>query len=343
MFSGNYHTPHGTSTADNTIERFWDKFINILEKQGIGESFLRWDVIRAEQYLKAYPGKKLAQHSAPDVNGYLEKLGRNEGLKDWQFRQAVDAIRNLFLIAGVDRITGVDWNYWRDSAKTLPVNHATLAREPLPLNPDQTPVSGKNFKEKKNAQSVLDDIRRVHQQMVERLVAEIRRRGYSIRTEQAYEAWMCRFIAFHGNRNPVDLGAREIVAFLEHLAVKGNVAASTQNQALNALIFLYKQVLEQPLEQLEEFARAKRPQRLPVVLERGEVKGLLDHLDGIQFLMASLLYGTGMRLMECVRLRVQDVDFNYHQLVVRDAKGQKDRVVPFPKRLEQSVREQINT
>ncbi len=148
MFSGNYHTPHATSTNSETIKRFWDRFINISVKQGVGESYLRWYVIRAEQYLKANPGKKLAQHSADDVNAYLKNLGRNETLKDWQFRQTVDAIRNLFLTAGVDRVEGVDWNYWQDSAKTLTVNHATLAREPLPEHPDHVPVSGKNFKKK---------------------------------------------------------------------------------------------------------------------------------------------------------------------------------------------------
>ncbi len=331
------------STARNQdrVARFWDEFIKNTEKQGVVEPFLRWHVLRAEQYLKAFPDKKLALHTAGDINAYLEHMGRNTDLKEWQLRQTVDAIRNLFVTAGIEDVDGVDWNYWKDSAKTLPVTHATLAREPVTEVLDGTPVTGKNLKDKQNAPSSLDDIRILHPQILERLVAEIRLRSYSIRTERAYEAWVCRFIAFHGKRNPVDLGGREVAAFLEHLAVKGNVAASTQNQALNALIFLYKQVLEKPLGELEEFARAKRPKRLPVVLERSEVKALLDNLDGIQQLMASLLYGTGMRLMECVRLRVQDVDFNYHQLLVRDAKGQKDRVVPFPKRLAQPVREQL--
>jgi len=134
---------------------------------------------------------------------------------------------------------------------------------------------------------------------------------------------------------------RRIVAFLEDLAVRGNVAASTQNPALNALAFLYKEVLGQSLGELGDFAHAKRPKRLPVVLSRVEIRQLLDYLQGTQHLMAALLYGTGMRLMECVRLRIQDVDFRYHQFVVRDGKGQKDRVVPLPKRLEQPLREHL--
>jgi integron integrase len=176
---------------------------------------------------------------------------------------------------------------------------------------------------------------------MERLAAEIRRRKYSIRTEQIDESWACRFILFCGGRDPSEVGADRIVAFLEDLAVRGQVWASTQNQALNALLFPYKQVLGQAVNELGDFTRAKRPRRLPVVLSRGEVTRLLEPLDGMPHLIAALLYGTGMRLMECVRLRVQYVDFQYHQIVVRDGKGQKDRVVPLPKRLEQPLTEHL--
>lgn len=170
------------------------------------------------------------------------------------------------------------------------------------------------------------------------MVAEIRRRKYSIRTEQAYESWVCRFILFCGNADPAAVGVDRLRAFLEDLAVRGNVSASTQSQALNALVFLYKQVLGRSLDELGDFPRAKRPKRLPVVLERSEVARLLTEIEGTQHLMAGLLYGTGMRLMECVRLRVQDVDLRYHQVGVRDGKGQKDRVVPLPDRLEEPLR-----
>ena len=149
---------------------------------------------------------------------------------------------------------------------------------------------------------------------MERLIAEIRRRKYSTRTEQAYESWVCGFILFCGKRDPAELGAERIRGFLEDSAVRGNVSASTQSQALNALAFLYKQVLGQSLDGLGDFARAKRPKRLPVVPDRSEVGRLLSGIEGIQHLIAALLYGTGMRLMECVRLRVQDVDFHYHQI-----------------------------
>jgi len=157
----------------------------------------------------------------------------------------------------------------------------------------------------------------------------MRRRAYSIRTEQAYEGWATRFIAFCHNADPRACGGNEIVSFLQDLAVRRKVAASTQNQALNALVFLYEHVLSQPLGELTGFVRARHPKRLPVVLTRLEAGTLLNRLEGTHWLMVALLHGTGMRLMEGVRLRVKDIDFGYRQITVRDGKGQKDRVVPL--------------
>lgn len=330
-----------TNAASTKIsaDRFWDKFIAGLLKQGVKETEARWCVLRAEQYIRAFPDKRLADHTVDDVREYLESVGLHDNLTDWQFVQAVSAIQNLLRTAKAPVVEEVDWAYWRDSARTLTPDHPTVAREGGQSGDEV--VSGEQFKEKRNKASFLDAIRSDHVQLLERLAAEIRRRKYSIRTEQAYEAWVCRFIAFCDNRDPVKLSAKQVVSFLEDLAVRGNVAASTQNQALNALVFLYKQVLDRPLNELDGFTRAKRPKRLPVVLARGEVARLLERLNGIQYLMAALLYGTGMRLMECVRLRVQDIDFQYNQIVVRDGKGQKDRVVPLPKRLEPALKEQL--
>lgn len=142
--------------------------------------------------------------------------------------------------------------------------------------------------------------------------------------------WIKRFILFHGKRHPRELGAREVEAFLSDLAVNGHVAAATQNQALSALLFLYREVLEVELPWLDNLTRAKPSQRLPVVLTPAEVRAVLDRMDGVYGLMARLLYGTGMRLMECVRLRVKDVDFGRNEIVIRDGKGAKDRVTMLP-------------
>jgi integron integrase len=158
----------------------------------------------------------------------------------------------------------------------------------------------------------------------------IRARHYSIRTEQSYTQWVKRFILFHGKRHPKELGENEVVAFLTHLAVKRQVSPSTQNQALNALVFLYRHVLDQPLGDIIGAVRAKRPERLPVILTRTEVRQLFANLDGPHWLPACLLYGSGLRLMECLRLRVKDLDFDHRAITVRCGKGGKDRVVTLP-------------
>ncbi|HKU80174.1 MAG TPA: integron integrase [Rhodanobacteraceae bacterium] len=160
--------------------------------------------------------------------------------------------------------------------------------------------------------------------------ARMRRLGLSIRTEEVYVGWVRRFILANAKRHPRDMGAREVERFLTGLAVHGHVSASTQNQALSALLFLYREVLQQELPWMDGIHRAKRPKRLPVVLSREEVAALLGEMEGVTWLMASLLYGAGLRLMECMRLRIQDVDFVRHEITVRQGKGGKDRRTMLP-------------
>ena len=169
----------------------------------------------------------------------------------------------------------------------------------------------------------------------------LRTRHYSIRTEEAYVDWARRFILFHGKRHPRDMGVAEVEAFLSHLAVERHVSASTQNQAKAALLYLYKQVLEIDLPWLNEVVQAKRPKRLPVVLTPTEVRELLLHMDGTTGLIAQLLYGTGMRLLEALRLRVKDVEFARREIVVREGKGNKDRVTVLPENLMAPLQAQL--
>lgn len=166
--------------------------------------------------------------------------------------------------------------------------------------------------------------------LLDRLHNRIRVKHYSIRTEEQYVHWVKRFIHFHGKRHPETMGAREVEAFLNHLTVEGRVSASTQNQAKSALLFLYKEVLGKELPWLENVASAKRPARVPVVLTRKEVDAVLSRLEGVAALAAWLMYGTGMRVMECLRLRVKDVDFARWEIVIRSGKGSKDRVTVLP-------------
>jgi len=177
---------------------------------------------------------------------------------------------------------------------------------------------------------LLDQVRRV-----------LRMRHYSLRTEQVYVGWIRRFILANGKRHPADMGAAEVEGFLSQLAVQGQVAASTQNQALSALLFLYREVLQVKLPWLDGVIRAKRPARVPVVLSRDEVGRLLAHMDGRPWLLASLLYGAGLRLMEALRLRVKDVDFDRGEITVRDGKGGKDRHTMLPRALAEPLRREV--
>ncbi len=166
-------------------------------------------------------------------------------------------------------------------------------------------------------------------------------RHYSIRTERTYGHWVKRFIAFHGMRHPREMGAPEVTAFLSSLATERNVAAATQNQALSAILFLYQQVLGVELPWLDEVRRAKKPRRLPTVMSQAEVRSLLAHIEGTHGLLARLLYGTGMRLMEGVRLRVKDLDLERREIIVRSGKGGRDRVTIVPEALLGPLREHL--
>ena len=178
--------------------------------------------------------------------------------------------------------------------------------------------------------SLVDETRRV-----------LRLRHYSIRTEESYVHWIRRFIRFSGGRHPREMGHPEIEAFLSHLAVDRNVAASTQNQALNAIVFLYKRVLDREIGDLGVIVRAKKPRKLPVVLTRSEVMELLSRLDGVPRLAAGLMYGAGLRLMETVRLRAKDLDLERGELMVRNGKGGRDRITVLPTRLVGPLRDQL--
>jgi len=177
--------------------------------------------------------------------------------------------------------------------------------------------------------------------LLDRFRAALRLRHYSYRTEQSYAQWVKRFIVFHDMKHPKDLGKDAVGKFLTHLAVEGNVSSSTQNQALSALVFLYKDVLKAPFGFLDDLERAKPSDHLPVVFTPEEARKVLSYLDGDAWLKAGLLYGAGLRLMECVRLRVKDIDFDGRRLFVRDGKGAKDRATLLPEALMEPLQRQL--
>lgn len=178
-----------------------------------------------------------------------------------------------------------------------------------------------------------------------RLLDQVRKaiqvRHYSIRTEQAYVHWVKRYIYFHNKKHPKEMGDADISAFLSYLASVKNVSASTQNQVLNALVFLYRKVLDIEVGVFKDLERAKKPKRLPVVLTHDEANEILSHIDGMTGVMARMLYGSGLRLMECVRLRIKDIDFKYKHILIRDGKGKKDRYTLLPETLIEPLKKAI--
>ena len=323
-------------SVPDAASRFFINYLNCLTKASIPEKKRRWYVKRVENFIKAQNGRKIKGLSGQDIQRYFEMIGRHQRLPGWQFYQCIDAIRILYcdqLKTGAAQ--DVDWNYWLGSARQLEIDHPTTARQ---LSPDELSY----IKERKD-DGPLNQTRQTHHDLLVRFTTEIRRRGYAYRTEQSYEQWICRFILFCKNVSPETVGSHEVRAYLEYLVIRRHVSASTQNQALNALAFLFKQVLGKELGELETFARSKRPKTLPVVLSCAEVGALLMRLDGLHKLIASLLYGTGMRLLECLRLRVQDIDFDYQRIHIHRAKGGKDRYVPLPATLVDALRKQIDT
>lgn len=314
---------HVADDLQHAIERFWHNYLSILEKFAIPQRSRRWYRRHVEMYIIAHDELKLAQHLPDHVDKYLTAKGRLDNLEEWRFRQIADALRLLFCeLIRPSWARDYDWYRWKAFARELAPDHPTLMRDgssTLAVPPSSNPLVRK-FRSKYSPTHLA-------------FIKTIRVRNMATRTEASYEQWICRFLAFLQWPDIEDAQNHHIKKFLEHLAVNRKVAAATQKVALNALIFLFREVLGRNTEELGGFTRASSHRRLPTVLSKNEMKLLLQEIHGQSQLMASLMYGTGMRLMECIRLRVQDIDFDYQQITVRQGKGNKDRVVPLPKKL----------
>ena len=320
--------------------RFWDKFIVKTTSYNINPNVARWYVRHAEAYIKAC-SKRLATHSAADVDHYLKEKSRSRLLHDWQFQQIVLSLQILFVeMVKTPWAEQFPWDDWIERSSSLENNHPTVARDYLQTLPGSPQKESPTMQP--GRKGAYKNIVEQYPRYIESMVRSIRVMHYSYRTEESYLQWLLRFIQYNSLADPATYTEQHIVAFLEYLAVHRKVSASTQAQALNALVYFYRNVLGKEPSDNIQFARAKKPSRLPVVLSKDEVNTLFAAIENPQFLlMARLLYGCGMRLMECMRLRVLDVDFDYRQILIRAAKGKKDRVAPIPEKLIQTLKEHL--
>jgi len=312
------------------------RYLTLVYKSGIPAEERKWYLHWIKEFALYLNNIPLQNCSAADVNNFLDTLSKNSNIEIWQVEQAKSALRLLcreFLKLS-----------WATPPSPKPGPSPTI---PSPAGTDIIPVHPRPPVVKGTPQGEISHEGHRHEvpgqadHIIKKLRTEIRYLHYSIRTEQTYMQWVRRFMQFH-KRNPVEhLSSADVRSYLEYLAVNRKVSASTQNQALNALVFLFEHVLKKELGVIGEFTRAKRPIRIPVVLSREEVNKLLSALPRPYSLMAGLLYGSGLRLMECVRLRVKDIDFAQNQIVIRDGKGQKDRITMLPKRFHEALKKQM--
>jgi len=346
---------------NENISRFWEDFTAKSIAYGVNPDSVRWFVRYAELYIKAMPDQRLTTHSAQNVEQYFQGKGRNKFLKDWQYKQLVTSLKILFVyVIESPWASSFPWQRWIDNRSVQNTTTAPstalydteyptgFTRKSLDNNGTDTILNAQGEALPVNQpltsnDGLGDQLAKRFPHHVTRLVAEIRLRHYSIRTEQAYLGWLARFVFFNDMADPENLNDSTIKAFLEYLVINRGVSRSTQSQALNALVFFYKHILNRENIDCGNFAQSKKPRRLPVVLTRDETKNLLMSINNpTQQLMANMLYGCGLRLMECVRLRVLDIDFGYQQIVVRNAKGKKDRIVPLPHSLNDSLSNQVS-
>ena len=322
---------------DDAYLQFWNKYRLNTKAYGVSDADHRLYINHVQMFITAHLGRRLKHLEAADVFGYLAGIAGQRKLEAKQFEQLVESLKILFIES-----IAADWAFefpW----DTLSFSTDSSSEFTVELKSQDKHVHLSGVQVSSSERSVVEIAAGLFPALFDRFVVEIRMRQYSIRTEQAYAGWIARFLVFHKFKLDSEINVSHIVPFLEYLVVKRNVAASTQSLALNALVFMYRHVLKINVEDLGGFKRSKKPKRLPVVLSRSEIKYLLKGVNHkTHRIMAGLLYGAGMRLMECVRLRVCDVDFEYQTILIREGKGKKDRIVPLPQCLIEPLKNQID-
>ena len=304
------------------VKKFWDSYRQAAITSGVPAKNVEWFVKWAEKFAVATKSRPLRERSVADIRKFLFELSIQRSIQSWQVLQAEEAL--VFLYEGFFKLD-LGLNTVRP---LVPVSGTSNLNFNAP----------RQFKDR--ALSKTEEKGR-YAEYYKRFRSAMRVRHYSIRTERAYEQWVGRLLSFYKGKSPDKLDADDIQGYLNYLAEKRKVAASTQNQALNAIVFFFKEVLKRDPGDFSDFIRAKQSLNVPEVLTRSEIERLLDAMTGVNQLMAGLLYGAGLRLMECIRLRVKDVDFETRRLTVRNGKGRKDRVTMLPERFQPLLEQQL--
>ena len=304
------------------VKKFWDSYRQAAIVSGVpakdAVGFVKW----AEKFAAEAKDKPIRKRSVADIRKFLFELSIQRSIQPWQVQQAEEAL--VFLYDGFLKLDlGLE--------KVRPL----LPRPGISIPNFNAP---RQFKDRVLSKA---EEKAGYGELYSRLRSAMRIRHYSIRTERAYEQWVGRLFSFYKVKPADSINADDIQNYLNYLAEERKVAASTQNQALNAIVFFFREVLKREPGDFSDFVRAKRPAHVPEVLTRPEVESLLDAMTGVNQLMAGLLYGAGLRLMECIRLRVKDVDFETRRITIRDGKGRKDRVTMLPERFLDLLKEQL--
>jgi integron integrase len=342
VLDASQHKPQFASDARKAVASFdpdprWPAgYFEVLCEAGIPDRehsfFAHW----VRQFFNHNPGRARRTLGAKDIGRFIADLHQDASMATWQVEQALNA-----LVLYYEQFRGIalgELSKLADVETEPQIKEDREEYRPVPPPRKIKPLCSVPPPTKMPAPTRKTDL----QALREAVIKALRLEHYALKTEKTYWHWIRRFVLYHHGRKPSDMDAPEILAFLSHLALNLNVAASTQNQALNAIVFLYRKILRKEPGDFSDFPRARRGKRLPVVCSRGEVQQLLGEITGTEGLVARVLYGTGMRITECLRLRVKDLSFDRGEITVRSGKGDKDRLVPLPDSLRDSLQAQLD-
>lgn len=322
-----YSNTYSNSTPPRAASG-WHRYKQALCEANVPEKYHRWYAKHVKTFLNHHPGLRLSEMSADSVKLHLSQLGESDFRQTWRQSQYIDAIEILLLnTSNLVWASDVPWLDLKSSLRSIDTNHATLAREVInevAIEPD-----------------VSSDLPEEHREGIRRLALKMRARHYAYKTEQSYCHWVSRYLREQSDASLAELDESTVEAFLTNLTLRRNVNKATQGVALCAVCLFFKAILDRPLENLTHM-RSQKTGKLPVVLTREEISRLLEQMNGVHRTMASLMYGTGLRITECIRLRIKDLDFDYQIVSVHDGKGGKHRRVPLPARCATELQSIIN-